>query len=312
MRQVFIECLRHLALFQREFLLLTICLYVGCSASEPPPFLVDNTQKPLVIPNFETPTAICTDGTYHYVANMGKYLLPVSLDGDGYISKITPSGRIIRRKFLTGLDAPSDLMVVDSMLLMTDVDRIKGFTLSSGEQILDISFLGGTINNMAYDGEEFLYVTARFTNRIYRTSLKTYTSQLLTEEILSPNGITYDPASHSLYISQFFHDGSGNILNYSLKKNKVNDTGTTSYHGFLDGLSAVTANQFLFTDWHHPVKAGKIGWGSTRTSNYTMVDLHEYIQNPTDVFLDTTRNFLWVIDLTGNRVVSFSVQTPTQ
>ncbi len=129
-------------------LLCTLLMY-SCQQKQPPPFQVDSFSEVKTIKGLATPSAITTDGQYYYVASLGASLLPVTEDGDGYITKVRPDGEIVSWHFIYGLNAPSDLLVIDTTLLVSDIDRVKGFDLTSGEQLMDISYLGGMIDGIA-------------------------------------------------------------------------------------------------------------------------------------------------------------------
>ncbi|MEM8897341.1 MAG: hypothetical protein AAGC85_04520 [Bacteroidota bacterium] len=280
----------------------------SCQQQQAPPLQVDSFSEVKIIKGLATPSAICTDGNYYYVASIGARLLPVTEDGDGYISKIRPDGEIVSWHFIYGLNAPSDLLVIDTTLLVSDIDRVKGFDLNSGEQLMDISYLGAMIDGIAYDGEEFIYATANITNRIYRTSLKTLNTRLFTDQISSPNGIAFDQATQSLLISQFQHDGSGKILSLSIEDPKSEPTRLGSTNGFLDGIQLTTQGALFYTDWEDLHQTGRIGWIDPATQYQSEISLPEQIQNPSDVLLDESRRAFLVTDLLANQAFCFFVK----
>ncbi|MEL6194699.1 MAG: hypothetical protein AAFR66_21750, partial [Bacteroidota bacterium] len=305
MKQVFTACTWVIRLQRLGVLLLCTVFMFSCQDQQSPPFKTDPFTEVKTIKGLATPSAICTDGKYYYVASIGARLLPVTEDGDGYITKIRPDGEIVSWHFIYGLNAPSDLIIIDTTLLVSDIDRVKGFDLNSGEQLMDISYLGAMIDGIAYDGEEFLYATANITNRIYRTSLKTLNTQLFTDQVSSPNGIAFNQATESLLISQFQHDGSGKILSLSIAEPRGEPKRLGSAKGFLDGIQLSSEGTLFYSDWEDLHKAGRIGWIDPNTQYQSEISLPTQIQNPSDILFDESRRAFLVTDLLANQAFCF-------
>lgn len=308
MKQVLTASTHIGSLYRIGVFLLSALLLFSCQEEQPPPFQVDSYTEVQTIKGLATPTAICTDGQYYYVASLGARLLPVTEDRDGYISKIRPDGEIVSWHFIYGLNAPSDLLIIDTTLLVSDIDRVKGFDLNTGEQLMDISYLGAMIDGIAYDGEEFLYATANISNRIYRTSLKTLNTQLFSEQISSPNGIAFDQATQSLIVSQFQHDGSGQIFSLPIAEPTGEPKRLGATKGFLDGIQLSSQGTLFYTDWEDLHKTGRIGWIDPATQYQSDISLPAQIQNPSDILFDESRRAFLVTDLLANKAFCFFVQ----
>ena len=53
-------------------------------------------------------------------------------DGNGYISRLSPDGKVINAKWATGLNAPKGLRSVGGTLWVTDIDEVVGLEIATG------------------------------------------------------------------------------------------------------------------------------------------------------------------------------------
>jgi hypothetical protein len=58
---------------------------------------------------------------------------PMKKDGNGFISKLGPNGKIVAIEWVKGLDSPTGLALANGKLYAADVDRIAEIDLSKGE-----------------------------------------------------------------------------------------------------------------------------------------------------------------------------------
>jgi DNA-binding beta-propeller fold protein YncE len=79
-----------------------------------------------------------------YVSNYGAD--PMKKDGDGFISTITPDGKVANLKWATGLDAPKGMDVVGGKLYVADIDHLVEIDTASGK----------VTNTYPADGAKFL------------------------------------------------------------------------------------------------------------------------------------------------------------
>jgi hypothetical protein len=54
-------------------------------------------------------------------------------DGNGYISRLTPDGKMASAKWVTGLNAPKGLRSAGSTLWVSDIDEIVAIDIGSGK-----------------------------------------------------------------------------------------------------------------------------------------------------------------------------------
>src|SRR3982074_2505476 len=68
-----------------------------------------------------------------YVSNVNGD--PMKKDGNGFISKLGPDGKVVTIEWVKGLDSPTGLALANGKLYAADVDRIAGIDIAKGENI---------------------------------------------------------------------------------------------------------------------------------------------------------------------------------
>ena len=160
--------------------------------------LVGAGLTPLIaqtVDGFDHPESVCRQGNALYVSNLGKELKPSDKDGDGYITKLDRSGKVIEKQFLpkTGkLNAPKGLVTVGNVLYVTDVDRVLGYDLSSREQVFVVDVPGTAfLNDPVVIDNQTLWVSVTDKNQIARIDLVKKTAEMLPISGLNgPDGLT--------------------------------------------------------------------------------------------------------------------------
>ena len=82
--------------------------------------------------DFAFPESVIRYRDFYLVSNVGMKL-NTETDGDGFITKIDLNGQVLDSRFLpTGkeiLHAPKGMAILDTVLYVTDIDRVIGFDL---------------------------------------------------------------------------------------------------------------------------------------------------------------------------------------
>jgi DNA-binding beta-propeller fold protein YncE len=68
-----------------------------------------------------------------YVSNVNGD--PMKKDGNGFISKLGPDGKVVTMEWVKGLDSPTGLALANGKLYAADVDRIAEIDIAKGEII---------------------------------------------------------------------------------------------------------------------------------------------------------------------------------
>jgi sugar lactone lactonase YvrE len=181
-------------------------------------------------------------------------------DGNGFISKVSPDGKIVALEWVTGLDAPKGLAKVGGKLYATDIDKLVEIDIASGTitnryDAKDAKFL----NDAAADANGKVYVSDMLTNTIWRLSGGTFDVFLKDDKLESPNGLLVEGDTLLVGAWGVMTDGMatkvpGHLKMVSLKDKTITSHGDGSPIGNLDGLEPFGDGAYLVSDW----MAGKV------------------------------------------------------
>ena len=126
----------------------------------------------------------------------------------GFISRVSPDGKILDRDFIQGLKAPKGLAIRGVELWVADVDHVRAFDRVTGAALktVDLAPHGAVLLcDLAVGGDDALYVTdsdvrvsgqkervRQGDGRIYRVSGERVEVANAGEELRSPRGIVWD------------------------------------------------------------------------------------------------------------------------
>ena len=143
----------------------------------------------------------------YFVSNVdGSY---AGKDGRGFVSRITPNGKIAERTFIDGLDAPKGMAIRGTELWVADVDLVRVFDRVTGAYLRDIDLApqGAVyLEDVAVGPDDAIYVTdmdvrirgekerlRQGDGRIYRIGGQDAVEVAMSgEELRSPSGIAWD------------------------------------------------------------------------------------------------------------------------
>ena len=178
-------------------------------------------------------------------------------DGDGWISKLTPEGKVIQEKWATGLNAPKGLRSAGDKLWVADINRILAFSIASGEKVSEVKVPGALfLNDLACAKDGTVYVSDMLAGKIYQFKEETLSLTVLIEgdQIGHPNGLLIQ--NERLIIggwgqeiqNDFSTEKPGRLLSFDLKSEELTAI-TADPIGNLDGVESDGADGFVVTDW---------------------------------------------------------------
>ena len=181
---------------------------------------------------------------------------PFKKDKNGFISKVDLNGKILKLKWIKGLNAPKGLAISKGKLYVGDVDQLVEIDIKKGKIIKKHDAIGAALlNDVAADTKGNIYVSDTFTDTIYR--LNTFgqlTKWLYSPELQAPNGLHYEKGQ--LIVGSWGHptDGwsaaeVGHLKIISLKTKKIKSLGNGKAVGNLDGVESDGNNAYYVADW---------------------------------------------------------------
>lgn len=204
---------------------------------------------------FEAPESALPDvaAGVVYVSNVaGK---PTDKDGVGYISKVSPEGKMIEAKWIDGLNAPKGLVKSGDKLYVSDIDRLVEIDVTQGK-VVGIHEAPGAefLNDTAVDGDGNIYVSDMMTNTIWRLAGGKLEVWLKSDDLQNPNGLLVEGDTLIVAAWGKMTDGwatkvPGHLLKVSLTEKSVSSLGDGTPIGNLDGLEPLDGDTFLVSDW---------------------------------------------------------------
>ena len=193
-----------------------------------------------------------------YVSNVNGE--PSKKDGLGSISKFSTDGKLIKKDFVIGLNAPKGMRSANGKLYVADIDQVLVINEKSGKIERKIAFKGAQfLNDIAFDKRGNLYVSDTEGSAIYTWSARSGVKTLASGKHLEcPNGLLV--VGNSLIIASWgvmAPDWStkvpGKLMAYDLKTEEMK-VFTKKPIGNLDGLEKIDEDHFIVSDW----VAGKV------------------------------------------------------
>lgn len=206
------------------------------------------------ISGFETPESVLpnADRSTFYVSNVAG--APDKKDGNGYISKMSPDGKMMTAKWVEGLDAPKGMALHGGKLYVSNLDELVEIDEAAGKIVNrypapDAKFL----NDLAVDNDGRIYVSDMATSKIWRLDGGRFEVWLDSPALKNPNGLLVQGdnlivAAWGVMTDGFATKVPGNLLTVSLKDKTVKDLGNGKPIGNLDGLEPFHGD-FLVSDW---------------------------------------------------------------
>lgn len=233
---------------------------------------------------------------------------PFAVDGNGFISKVSPEGKMLELKFIDGsskqtpLDAPKGMAIKDGQLYVADITWVRVFDLKSGAPRAKLFAQGATFLNDVAVQDGVVFVTDSgwkpgFEDTGSDAILQINPKKVVVEPYLAetslgnPNGIV--ATKDGLVVV----GGKGEM--YSIADRKKGPP-TSLPAGFLDGVIALEDGSFLVASW-----AGKSIFQGKPGGEFRAVVTN--LPSPAAIGFDTKRKRLLVPSMKEDRVLCFEL-----
>lgn len=245
---------------------------------------------------FATPESV------EYYAAKDLYLVtningsPFEADDNGFISKLSPDGKVIDLKWIDGasdkvqLHAPKGMTIIGNKLFVADITQLRIFELPSGKQLPSINVEGSSfLNGITAGNGDYVYVTdtgmkpgfeSSGTDAIYKIWANGKVETILKDPNMGrPNGILND--NGDIYVVFFS----------TAKMIKMDDKGNITempkpFGARLDGLVKLKDGSLAMSSWESSsIDVYKDGEYET---------IAEFLNSPADMDVDTKRNRLLI------------------
>lgn len=257
---------------------------------------------------FQTPESILYDraGDVYLVANINGN--PTGVDGNGFISRVAPSGRGLVLKWIDGtrpgvrLNAPKGMAIVGDTLYVADITAVRMFNRRTGLFLGSIGIPGSTfLNDVAAGRDGSVYVTdsglkpdfsPSGADAVYRIDrMRKVTTVAKGTELSHPNGVTVLPDGR-LFIVTFTDVGEVYALTAKGERRDVRRMPA----GQLDGVELLPGGAMLVSSWAASAVFRVERDGQARA-------IIQNVPSPADIGYDSKRNRVLIPIFTKNYVV---------
>ena len=176
-------------------------------------------------------------------------------NGEGYVFQIDAAGKVVKEKFVAGLNAPKGIDIAGNRLFVAGIEELVEVSLPSGEIVQRYKAPGATFLNdvsVAPDGRVFVSETMQ--SAIYVLENGSLKEWLKDPKLAGANGVYI--SGNSLFVallgdlSQGFQNVKpSNVKVVDLGTRAITDFGSAEPVGVLDGLEPMPGgSSFVVTD----------------------------------------------------------------
>lgn len=233
---------------------------------------------------------------------------PTGTDDNGFISRISPTGRVLQLKWIDGargnisLNAPKGMAIAGDTLYVSDITMVRMFDRRTGRQNGSIAIAGSTfLNDVATAPDNSVYVTdsgwkpdfsSSGTDAIYRIDENNQVTQIARGSILkNPNGITVR-SDGRVFVASGGPTGETYVIGAAGQPENVKRLPK----GQLDGVEVTRAGAMLISSW-----AASAVYRVDARGNVTVAVSN--VPSPADIGYDTRRQRVLIPIFMQNRLV---------
>jgi sugar lactone lactonase YvrE len=239
------------------------------------------------------PESVLFDGQSNilYVSNIdGK---SNEKDGKGFISKLSPDGKIITLEWATGLNAAKGMGIYKGKLYVADLTRVAIFDVSSGKMSGSVEIEGAQfLNDITIDNKGNVYISDSATGKIHKLSDNKAELYFESADFKRINGLL--ALKDGLYVAD-----AGNGKNYKLSSDKKLAPFAETAAG-ADGIVLVGKDEYIVSCW-----GGEVYFVDATGKSQKLLDTKEQKLNSADVDYDPKTKTLFVPTFFGNRVMAY-------
>lgn len=287
-------------------------------AEEKPAPVEEKPAPPPVLPvmetaadaGFATPESVLYDEAddVYYVANINGS--PGAKDKNGFISKLSPDGKVVALKWVDGaakntpLSAPKGMAIAGGLLYVADLDTVRVYDKKTGKAKGTVAIKGATfLNDVAAGPDGTVYVsdsglafgeagiTPTKTDAVWSIKKMKATVLAKGEELGQPNGLWV--TDKGVWVNTF---GTGEVYLLDAKGAR---TMVQKVAGMLDGLYA-SGDDVWVSSW----ETSGILRGSA-TGEFSMAQ--GGLAAPADFAYDTKRKVVVIPLFNDNKIVAYSL-----
>jgi sugar lactone lactonase YvrE len=233
---------------------------------------------------------------------------PLAKDGNGFISEVSPDGRVVALKWVAGgvngvtLNAPKGSGIKGDTLFVADIDAVRMFNRTTGAPLGSITIPGATfLNDLCIGPDGTVYITDSGLKMAGGKQATSGSDALWKlgprhrpiavargKDLGEPNGIVADSSGVTMVTL-----GSGQVFHFDAAGRRSELPKPPK--GALDGLVALPDGALLLSSWQ--------GQAVYKLAGGQFTTVADSIQSPADIGWDPTRHRVLIPDMMANRLI---------
>jgi outer membrane protein assembly factor BamB len=258
---------------------------------------VSNLPKPKLTFLWETDTLLTTvesvifDAKSKFIYTSNIQGNPGEKDGQGSISKLNINGHIIKRDWISGLNAPKGMDIFNGKLFVTDIDRLVEIDIEKG--IINKEYLveGAVfLNDITISSDGIVYFSDTDTNKIFILEKNKIN---LFSELDSPNGLLVE--KNKLLAVSWSKKTFNQIDIITKKITQISDSIPNP-----DGIESIENGAFFISSWN-----GKIYHISRIGTKTLLLDTSKEKVFSADIDYVAPKKILLVPTFFANKIMAY-------
>lgn len=236
-----------------------------------------------------------------YVADKKSPYLFVSLidgqgdvvDGKGGIAKLTTTGELIDKDWITGLNAPKGMALYEGRLYVADITELVVIDIDEQKVIEKIPVADSVfLNDVTVNASGVVYVSDTRTNKVHR--LKGGKIDLYLDNVTSANGLKALGATLVVGAGQ-------ELLLVDADKNRL--VIAKGFESGIDGIEMTERGEFIVSCW-----VGLVYYVHSDGRLELLIDSREQKINTADIGYDPNNKHLFIPNFFKNTVTAYQVK----
>ncbi|RPE14422.1 ATP/GTP-binding protein [Chitinophaga lutea] len=275
-----------------------LCLL--CAAS---PFIRAAAQQPTLEKLWTSDTTLRVPESVYfdakrnvlYVANIDG--APWGKDGKGFISQLTPDGKITNLKWVEGLSAPKGMGVHGNHLYVADLDAVVVIDIAKGAIVTRHTIDGAlNLNDITVSPKGTVYVSDSKRKKVH-TFENGKSAELLDSAksgLKGPNGLLFSQGQLLVL--------DGGAVNRAEKDNRI--AKLVDVTKGTDGIEHVKADEYVVSCWQGEMFYVDLKAGTA----IKMLDTQGEKLQTADIGYDAKKRIVYVPTFYGNRVTAYQLK----
>jgi sugar lactone lactonase YvrE len=176
-------------------------------------------------------------------------------NGRGFLSKVSPDGKVVALNWIRGLNAPKGLAIHGDTLYVADIDTLVAVDLTQGRITKRYPAARARFfNDVAVDAQGNVYVSDTATHAVYRLAKGRFERWLGPGQFESPNGLLAEAGRLLVAARPAGSGASGrsvprHLITVRYRDKRLGRLGSGTPIAFIDGVAADGHGRYFVTDW---------------------------------------------------------------